>query len=150
MAKNRRLKTHSGHILSFKESKFIEYIVAGKSELEAYHMAGYTGTNPANNIKVILGKGYMIDELEYRLQQIKEASIADRLEILQYYSDVMRGEIKDQFGLDAPLTERTKAANELAKRIIDYERELELAKATHQDINVTLNWSREEKSDEDN
>ena len=82
MAKNRRLKTHSGHILSFKESKFIEYIVAGKSELEAYHMAGYTGTNPANNIKVILGKGYMIDELEYRLQQIKEASIADRLEIL--------------------------------------------------------------------
>ena len=31
----------------------------------------------------------------------------------------MRGEVKDQFGLDAPLAERTKAAVELAKRKVD-------------------------------
>ena len=46
-------------------------------------------------------------------------SIADAAEVMQYFTSVMRGEIKDQFGLDAPLAERTKAAVELAKRKVD-------------------------------
>lgn len=144
----RRLTTNSGHTITFKETKFIEYLVAGKSEVEAYHMAGYTGVNPAERVKNILGKAYVQEELAYRLTQIKEASIADRVEILQYYSDVMRGDIKDQFGLDAPLAERTKAANELAKRIIDYERELTSKNNSAPAINVTLNWAREENNDD--
>ena len=144
----RRIKTHSGHELTFREAKFIEYLVAGKSELEAYHMAGYNCINPTRQIRMIMGKNYIADEIAYRLEQIKEQSIASRVEILQYYSDVMRGEVKDQFGLDAPLAERTKAANELAKRIIDYERELEQQKNANQDINITLNWAREENKDD--
>ena len=142
MAKD--IRTNSGHKLTFKEAKFIEYLVAGKSEIEAYHMAGYNCVNPQRQIKALMGKEYIAEELSYRLDKIKEASIASRVEILQYYSDVMRGEVKDQFGLDAPLAERTKAANELAKRIIDYEREIEQAKNANQDINITLNWAREE------
>lgn len=141
----KEIKTHTGHKLTFREAKFIEYLVAGKSELEAYHMAGFNCVNPQRQIKAILGKEYIADELNYRLDQIKEASIASRVEILQYYSDVMRGEVKDQFGLEAPLAERTKAANELAKRIIDYEREIEQLKSANQDINITLNWAREEE-----
>lgn len=144
----REIKTHSGHRLSFKEAKFIEYLIAGKSELEAYHMAGFNCVNPQRQIKGLLGKDYIADELTYRLDKIKEASIASRVEILQYYSDVMRGEVKDQFGLDAPLAERTKAANELAKRIIDYERELEQMKNANHDVNITLNWAREEEDDD--
>lgn len=143
----REIKTNSGHKLSFKEAKFIEYLVAGKSELEAYHMAGFNCVNPQRQIKGLLGKAYIADELAYRLDKIKEASIASRVEILQYYSDVMRGDVKDQFGLEAPLAERTKAANELAKRIIDYERELEQIKAASHDVNITLNWAREEEKD---
>lgn len=146
----RKLKTHAGHTITFKETKFIEYLIAGKTEVEAYHMAGYSGANPSRQVKNIIGKKYVYDELQYRLQQAKEASIADRVEILQYYSDVMRGEIKDQFGLDAPLAERTKAANELAKRVIDYERELAQSKNASQEINVTLNWAREENGDGNN
>lgn len=141
----KEIKTHTGHKLTFREAKFIEYLVAGKSELEAYHMAGYTCVDSSRLIKSLLGKEYIADELKYRLDQIKEASIASRVEILQYYSDVMRGEVKDQFGLEAPLAERTKAANELAKRIIDYEREIEQLKSANQDINITLNWAREEE-----
>lgn len=141
----KEIKTHTGHKLTFREAKFIEYLVAGQSELEAYHMAGFNCVNPQRQIKAILGKEYIADELKYRLDQIKEASIASRVEILQYYSDVMRGEVKDQFGLEAPLAERTKAANELAKRIIDYEREIEQLKSANQDINITLNWAREEE-----
>ena len=48
------------------------------------------------------------------------AQDADRVaaadEVLRFYTDVMRGEIKDQFGLEAALTERLKAADALMKR----------------------------------
>ena len=49
----------------------------------------------------------------------------------------MRGEEKDQFGLDAPLAERTRAAQELAKRIIDTVNDADVAVP---EIKVTLNW----------
>jgi hypothetical protein len=51
-----------------------------------------------------------------RMQPDDEKRIADADEVLQYLSDVMRGKVKDQFGLDASLQDRTKAAQELMKR----------------------------------
>lgn len=56
-------------------------------------------------------------------KQIEDSRIASAAEIMQYFTSVMRGEISDQFGLDAPLAERTKAAVELAKRKIDIEKD---------------------------
>lgn len=50
------------------------------------------------------------------MQPDDEKRIADADEVLQYLSDVMRGKVKDQFGLDASLQDRTKAAQELMKR----------------------------------
>ena len=48
---------------------------------------------------------------------------------MKYLTDVMRGKIKDQFDLDASLSERTKAAQELLKRNVDDRKmNLELAK----------------------
>ena len=49
----------------------------------------------------------------------------------------MRGEEKDQFGLDAPLSERTNAARELARRIVDVPTDDDTAVP---EIKVTLNW----------
>ena len=51
-----------------------------------------------------------------RMQPAADKRIADADEVLQYLSDVMRGMVKDQFGLDASLQDRTKAAQELMKR----------------------------------
>lgn len=42
--------------------------------------------------------------------------MADADEVLRFYSAVMRGEVKDQFGLDASLTDRLKAGDALMKR----------------------------------
>ena len=137
----REIKTNSGHALSFREAKFIEYLVAGKSEREAVLMAGFSANNATKYAKTLMNKDYIADELDYRYQKAKEANIADATEILTYYTEVMRGLVKDQFGLDAPLTERTKAANELAKRLIDYQREAEMADKS-QNINIVLNWDR--------
>ena len=55
-----------------------------------------------------------IDAINERIESDK---IADIEEVMQYLTSVMRGEKKDQFDLDPALSERTKAASELAKRL---------------------------------
>ena len=91
---------------------------AGYSEKTAYR----TG---ADNLKV----PHILDYINARQEQIASKDIADIEEIMKYLTDVMRGKIKDQFDLDASLSERTKAAQELLKRNVDDRKmNLELAK----------------------
>lgn len=52
------------------------------------------------------------DEL---IGRVEDKDIADAQEVLKYFTKVMRGEEKDQFGLDAALTDRNDAAKQLAK-----------------------------------
>jgi hypothetical protein len=73
-------------------------------------------------------------------EELKPETVATAEEVMTYFTAVMRGEVKDQFGLEAPLSERTRAAQELAKRTID----IENRKAGNPDqaIEITLDWSR--------
>lgn len=50
------------------------------------------------------------------MEKQDKALIADSNEVLRFYSAVMRGEVKDQFGLDASLSDRLKAGDSLMKR----------------------------------
>lgn len=50
-------------------------------------------------------------------ERIESAKIADIEEVMEYLTSVMRGEKKDQFDLEASLSDRTRAAGELAKRL---------------------------------
>jgi len=136
--------TNAGHKLSVKEHKFIDsFLVNGDVALAAKD-AGYELRNANDSWKRIgsgiLKRQYIYEELMYRLDELEKSSIADANEILQYFTNVMRGEEKDQFGLDAPLSERTAAARELAKRLIDVP-----AKASENDkaINIVLDWKRD-------
>ena len=122
--------THDGYPLSTKESKFISLFIANGNINKALRESGLT-------MKTVAGKDYIADEITYRLEMLKKETIADADEILQYLTSVMRGEVKDQFGLDAPLSERTSAAKELAKRIMDV---LPEGENTTPEIKVTLNW----------
>lgn len=122
--------THDGYPLSAKESKFISLFIANGNINKSLSEAGMT-------MKNLAGKDYIADEITYRLDALKKETIADADEVLQYLTSVMRGEVKDQFGLDAPLSERTSAAKELAKRIIDIPSESDTAAP---EIKVTLNW----------
>ena len=70
----------------------------------------------------------------------KQETQATANEVMEYFTQVMRGEVKDQFGLDAPLSERTRAAQELAKRTVDIEnRQKGIADTT---VQIKLDWSR--------
>ena len=92
-------------------------------------------------------KEYIGNEIAYRLKKLEEKSIATAEEILQYFTKVMRGEVEDQFGLEAPLSERTKAAQELAKRKIDM-----VNKVNGKDtatVTIQLDWGGMDDGEED-
>lgn len=52
--------------------------------------------------------------------------IATAEDVLEYLTSVMRGEEKDQFGLDASLSDRTKAAELLGKRYMLFKEQLDV------------------------
>lgn len=141
---NKVFFTNSGHKLTLKEHLFIDsFLVNGDAALAARD-AGYQLKNDKetyNSIGLkILKRDYIYEELLYKLEEMDKVAIADAGEIMEYFTGVMRGEVKDQFGLDAPLSERTSAAKELAKRLIDIPN-----KATENDkaIQIVLDWKRD-------
>lgn len=95
-----------------------EYLKCGNAT-EAARKAGYSERTARVIGQENLLKPAISVYISERQKQIEDSRIADAAEIMQYFTSVMRGEIKDQFELDAPLAERTKAAVELAKRKID-------------------------------
>lgn len=121
--------TYEGYPLSAKEAKFIDIFLVEGDVSKALKECNMT-------MRSIAGKDYIVNEIRHRLEELKKATIADADEVMQYFTKVMRNEEKDQFGLDAPLSERTAAARELAKRTIDSAR---LTDAPPE-IKVTLNW----------
>lgn len=73
-------------------------------------------------------------------EELKPETVATANEVMTYFTAVMRGEVKDQFGLEAPLSERTRAAQELAKRTIDIQNRQN--GTADQTIEIKLDWSR--------
>jgi phage terminase small subunit len=148
--RNAVFQTHDGHKLTPAEAKFIDNYIETNNAQQSY-IDAYPNTNPNNarqNAYRVLKKCYIASEINYRLEQAKTESIADASEILQYFTDVMRGKIKDQFGLEASLGERTKAAQELAKRQIDIQNKL--AGNEQPELKITLNWTREDNATQPN
>ena len=64
--------------------------------------------------------------IQSRLDEINAEQIASTDEVMRFFTAVMRGEEKDQFGLDAALSDRIKAGQEIMKRF-------EITKATQAD-----------------
>lgn len=83
-------------------------------------------------------------EISSRLEAIRSAQIADEHEVFAYFTAVMRGQVLDQFGLEASLQERTRAAECLAKRIIDLPKKLEASGTINgQPINLVIQTRQE-------
>lgn len=142
-AKRESFSTHDGHSLTSQEAIFIdEYLVSNGRQAV---LKAYPDRNPktaAQYAQTLLNKEYISSEINFRLEQAKNDAIADASEIMMYFTSVMRGELKDQFGLEAPLSERTKAAQELAKRQIDIQQRL--AGNEQPEVHIVLDWNRGE------
>lgn len=72
--------------------------------------ASVQGSRLLTNVKI----ASYVEAVNERMESDK---IADIQEVMEYFTAVMRGEKKDQFDLDPTLSDRTKAASELAKRL---------------------------------
>lgn len=112
--------------LNQRQIRFVQEYMKTNSVRQSAVVAGYSpktaqaqGGRLLQNVKV---KAY-IEAINERLDSDK---IADIQEVMEYLTSVMRGEKKDQFDLDAALSERTKAASELAKRLDVRSRNLQI------------------------
>lgn len=92
-----------------------EYLICGNAT-EAAKKAGYKEKTAYSIGAENLRKPLIREYIASRQKEIADARIAEAAEVLQFYSSVMRNQEKDQFGLDAALSDRISAARELMKR----------------------------------
>lgn len=104
--------------LNKRQRDFAEYYLKLWNATEAAKKAGYsekTAYSIGNeNLKKPEIKAYIRERMRARDSML----IADTDEILVFLTAVMRGEVKDQFGLDATLADRMKAGTDLLKRFM--------------------------------
>ena len=103
--------------LTKRQIDFVQEYMKTNNVRQSAIKAGYSprtasvqGSRLLTNVKV----SAYINAINERIESDK---IADIEEVMQYLTSVMRGEKKDQFDLDPSLSERTKAASELARRL---------------------------------
>lgn len=102
--------------LTPKQKAFCEFYIETGNATVAAKKAGYKGQNLNRIGTENLSKLVIKEYLEKRLAEIDAKRIANADEVLEYLTKVMRGEEKDQFGLEISIQDRTKAAELLGKR----------------------------------
>lgn len=102
--------------LTPKQKAFVDYYIELGNAEQAAIKAGYSKKYARGNAHKLVANSGISAYIEERLSKIEDERIAKGEEVLQYLTKVMRGEEKDQFGLDASLQDRTKAAELLGKR----------------------------------
>jgi phage terminase small subunit len=85
--------------------------------------------------------------VQREIEEIWDASFDDNVasarEMMIFFTNVMRGLVPDQFGLDATLTDRMAAGRELMKHFTE-SKELEV-RGSGNEIHVTLDWGRDQE-----
>lgn len=148
-----RIPNEDGNKLSVSDLQFIRYLIEDGQPSSAYkklvdweyenHLRNSLlsdGTIAANALKLVR-RPEIQKEYWAQMEQVRARDVADATEVMKYFTQVMRGEIKDQFGLDASLSDRTQAAKELAKRTVDMENRM--AGKPDAVVSISLNWKRD-------
>lgn len=100
--------------LTPKQKAFADYYLECGNATEAARRAGYK--QPHVQGSQTLEKLSVSQYIAERQKQVEDKRIADISEVLQFFTSVMRGEIKDQFDFDPSLSDRLSAGKELMKR----------------------------------
>lgn len=108
-----------GEWRNIKQKAFADYYIECGNATESAKKAGYKnpkqqGSRMLSNVDV---KAYIAG----RMKPTEDKRIATGDEVMEFFTRVMRGEIKDAFGLDPSLSDRKDAAKEIAKRTVDIE-----------------------------
>lgn len=107
--------------LTEKQRKWAESYVRTGNATQACRDAGYEGNDNSlrqqgfGNVKHPKIQAYIANVLGKDTEAEEDNRIATIKEVMQFYTSVMRGEVKDQFGLDVQMSDRIKAAQNLDK-----------------------------------
>ena len=100
--------------MTAKQIAFAEAWMETLNKSEAARRAGYSERSAASIGYENLRKPEIREYIHARLRTL--AHTADMEEAMAFLTKVMRGEVKDQFGLDVSVADRLKAAEQLMKR----------------------------------
>lgn len=126
--------------LNEREKKFCrEYIKSGNGQQSAIK-AGYAPKNARITASKLLTRANVKQEIARLSEKREKKAIMDANEVMELFSAIARGEVKDQFGLDASLNDRLKAMNEIAKRTIDIDNRVKGIPDTQ--VTIKLDWNR--------
>lgn len=112
--------------LTQRQKDFCEEYLRTRNATKASIAAGYSAKTAYAIGNENLKKPEISAYIKSRLDEISAEQIASTDEVMRFFTSVMRGEEKDQFGLDAALSDRIKAGQEIMKRF-------EITKATQAD-----------------
>ena len=126
--------------LTIKEKAFCrEYAKTGNGQKSATK-AGYVEKTARQTACQLLTKPYIKEEIDRLIGAKEKKAIMDANEVMELYSAIARGEVKDQFGLEASLNDRLKAMNEIAKRTVDIENRIK--GVPDNQVTIKLDWKR--------
>lgn len=124
----------------------IAYVELGNLR-QAAKKAGYsdkTASAQASRLLNHVGVKKKIHDLQHDATKLK---IATGQEVMDFFTRVMNGEVKDQFGLEASLSDRLKAANELAKRTTDVD--IKSSGKMDDTLHIKLDWGNDDEREDD-
>jgi len=130
--------------LNPREQAFCREYIKTANGKQAAIKAGYAPKNAAITASKLLTRANVKKKIGELTEKRDMKAIADGEEVMRTFTAIARGEVKDQFGLDASLNDRIKALQELAKRTVDIDKKIELSKQGVADnqITIKLDWSR--------
>lgn len=105
--------------LTEKQKRFCREYVKTRNATKSAINAGYNKKNARQTGYENLTKPYIKEYIAILMkpkQEEEKKDIADINEVLAFFTSVMRGEVKDQFELDATLKDRLDAGKELHRR----------------------------------
>jgi phage terminase small subunit len=98
------------------QKAFADYYIETANATESAKRAGYSEKTARSQGQRLLTNVDISAYIRERLDEQSDKRVADANEVIEFYTAVMRGEVKDQFGLDASLSDRLKAGDALMKR----------------------------------
>lgn len=102
--------------LTIRQKAFADYYIELGNATEAAKKAGYKQKWAGTNADKLLKNTKVSAYIAKRLERQEDHRIATADDVMRFLSDVMNGKVKDQFGLEASLSDRINAGKELMKR----------------------------------
>ena len=126
--------------LNSRQQLFCEYYIQTHNATQSAIKAGYSAKTAENIGCKLLRNSKVAAQIQAIAQPIHDRNIASGQEVMEFFTKMMNGEIKDAFGLDATNGDRIKAAQELAKRTVDIDNRTKGQADTK--VEISIDWGR--------